>query len=78
MIAVLSKFSNCVERASIDEAYIDLTEEVKKRMDASRGHDVTPEQLPNTFIVGWGDDKDGSVYFIIFIIVNSSLLFKDI
>lgn len=33
MIVVLSKFSDCVERVSIDEVYIDLIEEVKKRMD---------------------------------------------
>ncbi|XP_065944536.1 DNA polymerase eta-like isoform X2 [Magallana gigas] len=60
VIAVLSKFSDCVERASIDEAYIDLTEEVKKRMDTLDSDNVSPEQLPNTFIVGWGDNKDGS------------------
>ncbi|XP_061172523.1 DNA polymerase eta-like [Saccostrea echinata] len=60
VIAVLSKFSDCVERASIDEAYIDLTEEVKKRMASTKTQDVSMEQLPNTFIVGWGDDKDGS------------------
>lgn len=33
VIVVLSKFSDCVERVSIDEVYIDLFEEVKKRMD---------------------------------------------
>lgn len=33
VIVVLSKFSDCVERVSIDEAYIDLIDEVKKRMD---------------------------------------------
>lgn len=62
VIAVLSKFSDFVERASIDEAYIDLTEEVKKRMDTLDSDNVSPEQLPNTFIVGWGDNKDGSMY----------------
>ena len=35
MIEVLSKFSNCVERASVDEAYIDLTEEVEARLNFS-------------------------------------------
>lgn len=53
MINVLSKFSTCVERASIDEAYIDLTEEVKRRIDSR----PKQEQLQNTFIVGY--DKDG-------------------
>lgn len=61
VIAVLSKFSDCVERASIDEAYIDLTEEVRKRMDTLGSDNISPEQLPNTFIVGWGDNKDGSM-----------------
>lgn len=60
VIAVLSKFSDCVERASIDEAYIDLTEEVRKRMDTLGSDNISPEQLPNTFIVGWGDNKDGN------------------
>ncbi|XP_062587283.1 DNA polymerase eta-like [Saccostrea cucullata] len=60
VIAVLSKFSDCVERASIDEAYIDLTEEVRKRMASSKTREVSTDQLPNTFIVGWGDDKDGT------------------
>ena len=30
VMEVLSKFSDCCERASVDEAYIDLTETVKK------------------------------------------------
>lgn len=50
---VLSKFSTCVERASIDEAYIDLTDEVKRRIDSR----PKQEQLQNTYIVGY--DKDG-------------------
>ncbi|XP_052105521.1 DNA polymerase eta-like [Mytilus californianus] len=53
VINVLSKFSNCVERASIDEAYIDLTEEVKRRMDKR----AQTELLQNTHIVGF--DKEG-------------------
>lgn len=49
VINVLSKFSDCVERASVDEAYIDLTEEVKRRMDKR----AQPELLQNTHIVGF-------------------------
>ncbi|KAK3092357.1 hypothetical protein FSP39_001859 [Pinctada imbricata] len=59
VIAVLSKFSGQVERASIDEAYIDLTEEVKKRITKLSGDRVLVQQLQNTFVVGHGDDKSG-------------------
>lgn len=50
---VLTQFSDCVEKASIDEAYIDLTETVQKRVKASE-FTVTPEQLGSTCVVGWG------------------------
>ncbi|WAR14562.1 POLH-like protein [Mya arenaria] len=39
VIEVLSRFSDCVERASVDEAYIDLTDEVNKRMVNLDGKD---------------------------------------
>lgn len=51
VIAVLSKFSKCVERASIDEAYIDLTDEVERRLQTM--DKVEADQLQNTFIVGY-------------------------
>ena len=38
----------CVERASIDEAYVDLTREVDKRI--SDGFNITSDHLPNTII----------------------------
>ena len=53
MIEVLSKFSTCVERASVDEAYIDLTEEIEARMTSPGGDIVSIAQLPNTFVVGY-------------------------
>ncbi|KAL5009243.1 hypothetical protein ScPMuIL_014824 [Solemya velum] len=58
VIAVLSKFSQCVERASIDEAYIDLTEEVATRMKTSPQREVDIGKLANTFIIGHDDVKD--------------------
>ena len=58
MIEVLSKFSNCVERASVDEAYIDLTEEVEARLVTVGGDIVTTSQLPNTFVSGYDDKKE--------------------
>jgi DNA polymerase eta len=57
VIDVLCKFGKCVERASIDEAYIDLTMEVEERM--KQIDQIEDRQLPNTFTVGWeGDEKD--------------------
>ncbi|XP_017298477.2 uncharacterized protein LOC103506749 isoform X2 [Diaphorina citri] len=56
VIAVLSEFSNIVERASIDEAYIDLTDVVHERMK-SIGH-IAASQLSNTFVVGFGPDNN--------------------
>ena len=57
MIEVLSQFSECVERASVDEAYIDLTMEVEKRMSALSQDRVSRDMLPNTHVVGFSEDK---------------------
>ena len=70
MINVLSRFSNCVERASIDEAYIDLTEEVKRRLDIK----PEPDQLQNTFVVG--HDKEGKLHISYLWIERFIVLFK--
>lgn len=51
MINVICEFSECVQRASVDEAYIDLTEAVEKRL-ASKAK-ITAAQLENSFIVGY-------------------------
>lgn len=58
VIEVLSQFSKCVERASIDEAYIDLTDEVNKRL--THITQVTPDQLPNTHISGYDVETQSS------------------
>ncbi|KAK6183376.1 hypothetical protein SNE40_010871 [Patella caerulea] len=57
VIEVFSKFSSCVERASVDEAYIDMTDEVEKRMKEQNISDVTPDKLQNTFIVGFDQEE---------------------
>ncbi|XP_067948579.1 uncharacterized protein [Watersipora subatra] len=61
VIAVLLQFGKCkVERASVDEAYVDMTEEIEDMM--SQSHVVTVENLPNTFIVGTDDaERETSV-----------------
>ncbi|CAG0897784.1 unnamed protein product [Darwinula stevensoni] len=56
VIQVLAEFSGCVERASVDEAYIDLTEEVEKRLKQEKL--VTAGELSTTFVVGWESEED--------------------
>ena len=59
MIDVLSQFCKCVERASIDEAYLDLTEEVEERLNSLGENFTRPDQLANTHVVGFtSKDKE--------------------
>ncbi|XP_071963079.1 DNA polymerase eta-like [Antedon mediterranea] len=60
IIKVLCKFSDCVERASIDEAYIDLTDVVQKRLERLQGERITFDMLPNTHVVGWDGNEETS------------------
>merc|ERR1719189_2129889 len=53
VIEVLLDSGATVERASIDEAYLDLSRLVEKRL--ASGSPVSPGQLPHTWI---GGDKD--------------------
>ncbi|XP_048259861.1 DNA polymerase eta-like [Haliotis rufescens] len=57
VIQVFSQFSQCVERASIDEAYVDLTQEVDVRMRLMEGSKVVESQLEHTVITGWEKPK---------------------
>lgn len=51
---VLSEFSSCVQRASIDEAYVDLTSVVNHHI--STNHNIiTENDLSNTFVEGYSD-----------------------
>ena len=60
VITVLSEFGRCVvERASIDEAYVDMTQEVNARLVAMETGNITTDQLPNTFVVGWEAEDRG-------------------
>lgn len=52
VIEVMSRFA-VVERASIDEAYMDLTAGVEDRLKHMSVRDVTPEQLKTTYIQGF-------------------------
>ena len=54
VIDVLCRFCKCVERASIDEAYLDLTEEVNQRLASA----VDARALPNTHVVGYENEQE--------------------
>jgi DNA polymerase eta len=49
----------CVERASIDEAYIDMTDEITRRLNIS-SFAVQKNQLPNTIVAGF-ESESGAV-----------------
>jgi DNA polymerase eta len=51
VINVLCQFSTSVQRASIDEAFLDLTEAVEKRMKDDT--QVSIDNLQNSFVVGY-------------------------
>ena len=53
VIQVLLQFGGTVERASIDEAYVDLTAVVLDKINHMK---VTEKEIPNSYIVGH-DDK---------------------
>lgn len=55
---VLSEFSSCVQRASIDEAYVDLTSVVNDYI-SSKNNVITHTDLPNTFVEGYSDHNSG-------------------
>lgn len=61
MFEVLSEFSSCVQRASIDEAYVDLTSVVNDYM-SSNHNVITENDLPNTFVEGYSDQNSKSKY----------------
>ena len=48
---VLSRFA-AIERASIDEAYLDLTGSARERLRELRGRPLEAELLPTTFVQG--------------------------
>ena len=56
VIEVLLDSGAVVERASIDEAYIDLTKIVEKRL--ANGEQIGPEHLPNTWLGGDRGDRE--------------------
>lgn len=56
VIQVLLQFGAVVERASIDEAYLDISALVEDKMKTLTR--VEAHDLPNTFVVGCGEDRE--------------------
>ncbi|XP_062980297.1 DNA polymerase eta isoform X2 [Elgaria multicarinata webbii] len=54
VMEVMSRFA-VIERASIDEAYMDLTGAVQERLQKMKGQPVVAEQLATTYIQGLPD-----------------------
>ena len=52
---VLLSFGAVVERASIDEAYLDLTQLIDDRVKNMITSGIDPRDLSNTFVVGYED-----------------------
>lgn len=52
---MLSRFA-AIERASIDEAYLDLTGRARERLRALRGRPPAAALLPTTFVQGLPGD----------------------
>lgn len=50
-MGIMSRFA-VIERASIDEAYVDLTEAVQERLQKLQGQPVSADLLPTTYIEG--------------------------
>lgn len=51
VMGILSRFA-VIERASIDEAYIDLTSAVQERLQNLQGQPISADLLPTTYIEG--------------------------
>lgn len=55
----MKKHCNKIERASVDEAYLDITQIVEARLAAnSPSSSELMEQLSNTFVVGFSESDD--------------------
>ncbi|XP_054991678.1 DNA polymerase eta isoform X3 [Sorex araneus] len=51
VMGIMSRFA-VIERASIDEAYVDLTGAVQERLKKLPGHPISADMLPTTYIEG--------------------------
>ncbi|XP_048865626.1 DNA polymerase eta [Brienomyrus brachyistius] len=59
VIEVMSRYA-VIERASIDEAYVDLTAAVQQRLRDTRDWRVEPDQLKTTYVQGFPQSTTGN------------------
>lgn len=60
VIQILSEFTDIIERASIDEAFLDVTELVARRIEmCGLENSITLESVPNTHIPGFKGESSG-------------------
>ena len=50
---VMSQFTSVIEKASIDEAYLDLTDRVKDYIDKMTNREIVLTDLPSTHVAGY-------------------------
>lgn len=53
VIKILSRFTECIERASIDEAFLDITKNVHEKISEMEFNKVVPFMLPSTHVAGF-------------------------
>ena len=53
VMKVMSQFTSVIERASIDEAYLDLTDRVKDYIDKMTNREIVLSDLPSTHVAGY-------------------------
>ena len=59
VITIFSEFTDVIERASIDEAYLDVTSLIHKRIgNFDIEHSITSDDLPSTHVAGF---KEGGL-----------------
>ncbi|GLH04945.1 Putative DNA polymerase eta [Gryllus bimaculatus] len=56
VVDVLCRFCDTVQRASVDEAYLDITQTVNARYKELKGTHVKSDELKSTFIVGFSPE----------------------
>lgn len=60
VIEVMSRFA-VIERASIDEAYMDLTANVQQRLKDMTAQEIKPDHLKSTYIQGFPQNSENAV-----------------
>ena len=63
VIQILSEFTDIIERASIDEAFLDVSELVAKRIEVcDLENSITPKSVPNTRVQGFKGESSEESY----------------